>query len=108
MPLYAEILSKIYPVPLKTIFKQKFACSTETVSLKDALGRTLSKPIITSKSIPEFDTSSMDGFAVKKLSLGKIKRFKILGELPAGAITEFAIKPSECVRVYTGSRMPRS
>ena len=93
---------------LKAIFKQKSPCSTETVYLKDALGRTLSKPIVTRKSIPKFDTSSMDGFAVKKSSLGKIKRFKILGEIPAGAITDFAIKPSECVRVYTGSRMPEN
>ena len=93
---------------LKAIFKEKPTCSTETVYLKDALGRTLSKPIVTSKSIPEFDTSSMDGFAVKKSSLGKIKKFKILGDMPAGAKTDFAIKPSECVRVYTGSRMPKN
>ena len=93
---------------LREIFKKKPPCSTETVYLKDALGRTLSKPIVTKKNIPEFDTSSMDGFAVKKSSLGKIKRFKILGEVPAGAITNFAIKPSECVRVYTGSRMPKN
>ena len=68
---------------LRAIFK-KNPHSTETVYLKDALGRTLSKPIVTSKSIYEFDTSSMDGFAVKKSSLGKIKKFKILGDMPAG------------------------
>ena len=93
---------------LKALFKHKSPRFTETVYLKDALGRTLSKPIVTSKSVPEFDTSSMDGFAVKKSSLGKIKKFRILGEMPAGAITDFAIKPSDCVRVYTGSRMPKN
>ena len=93
---------------LKEIFKEKISFLTETVYLKDALGRTLSKPVITRKSIPEFDTSSMDGFAVKKSSLGKIKEFKILGEMPAGAKTDFSIKPTECVRVYTGSRMPKN
>ena len=93
---------------LKALFKHKYPRFTETVYLKDALGRTLSKPIVTSKSVPEFDTSSMDGFAVKKSSLGKIKKFRILGEMPAGAITDFAIKPSDCVRVYTGSRMPKN
>ncbi len=93
---------------LAKLFKQKFQNVTETIFLKDALGRTLSKPIIINKSIPEFDTSSMDGFAVKKSSLGKIRRFKILGEMPAGATTDFTIMPSECVRVYTGSRMPKN
>ena len=93
---------------LSQLFKQKFSCFTETVDLNDAIGRTLSKPIIIGKNIPEFDTSSMDGFAVKKSSLGKIEKFKILGEMPAGARTDFAIKPSDCVRVYTGSRMPKN
>ena len=91
---------------LKELFKQNFSCSTENINLEDSVGRTLSKPLIITKSIPEFDTSSMDGFAVKKSSLGKIDRFTILGESPAGTRLDYTIKPHECVRVYTGSRMP--
>ena len=60
---------------LKEIFKQDFSCLTEKIYLKDSFGRTLSKPVTINKSIPEFDTSSMDGFALKKSSLGKIERF---------------------------------
>ena len=67
---------------LKEIFKQDFSCSTENIYLKDSFGRTLSKPVTINKSIPEFDTSSMDGFAVRKSSLGKIFRFTVLGETP--------------------------
>ena len=93
---------------LKELFKQNFLCSVENIYLKDSIGRTLSKPLTINKSIPAFDTSSMDGFAVKKSSLGKINRFAILGETPAGARSEYSIKPSECVRVYTGSRMPKN
>ena len=58
---------------LSALFKKKISYSSEAVYLKDAIGRTLSKPIVVSKSIPQFDTSSMDGFAVKKSSLGKIQ-----------------------------------
>ena len=93
---------------LNILFKFKISCSTENIFLKDSIGRTLSKPLTVSKSIPEFDTSSMDGFAVKKSSLGKNTRFKILGETPAGAKSGYTIKPYECVRVYTGSRMPKN
>ena len=93
---------------LKEIFKQNISCSSESIHLEESLGRTLSKPLRINKNIPEFDTSSMDGFAVKKSFLGKIDRFKILGETAAGASSDFIIKPNECVRVYTGSRMPKN
>ncbi len=93
---------------LKELFKQDFSCLTENIFLKDSLGRTLSKPVTMNKSIPEFDTSSMDGFAVKKSSLGKIRRFTVLGETPAGARSSHRIKADECVKVYTGSRMPKN
>ena len=93
---------------LKEIFKQDISCFTENIYLKDSFGRTLSKPVTINKSIPEFDTSSMDGFAVKKSSLGKIGKFTVLGETPAGARSCYTIKPNECVKVYTGSRMPKN
>ena len=93
---------------LKEIFKQNISCSSENIHLEESLGRTLSKPLRINKNIPEIDTSSMDGFAVKKSSLGKIFRFKILGETAAGANSDFVINPNECVRVYTGSRMPKN
>ena len=92
---------------LEKLLKQDISCSTEHIYLKDSIGRTLSKPLIVSKNIPEFDTSSMDGFAVKKSSLGKIVRFKILGN-PAGAKSDYKVKSNECVRVYTGSKMPKN
>ena len=93
---------------LKELFKQNISCLSENIRLEESLGRTLSKPLTINKNIPEFDTSSMDGFAVKKSFLGKIDRFKILGETAAGASSDFVIKPKECVRVYTGSRMPKN
>ena len=93
---------------LKRILDQKILFPVEKVFLKDAIGRTLSKPITVSRNIPDFETSSMDGFAVKKSYLGKIERFVILGEIPAGAKSNYVIKPTECVRVYTGSRMPKN
>ena len=93
---------------LSVLFEHKFSISTEKIFLKDSIGRTLSKPLTVSKSIPEFDTSSMDGFAIKKSSLRKTKRFRILGEIPAGSKSGYVIKPCECVRVYTGSRMPKN
>ena len=74
---------------LKRILNHKISFPAEKILLKDAIGRTLSKPVAIRKNIPDFDTSSMDGFAVKKSSLGKIKRFKILGEIPAGASSRF-------------------
>ena len=93
---------------LNVLFEHEFSISSENIFLKDSIGRTLSRPLTVSKSIPEFDTSSMDGFAITKSSIGKIKRFRILGEIPAGYISGYVIRPDECVKVYTGSRMPKN
>ena len=93
---------------LNVLFKHKSLISTENIFLKDSIGRTLSRPITVNKNIPGFDTSSMDGFAIKKSSIGKIKRFRILGEIPAGSKSGLTIKSNECFRVFTGSKMPKN
>lgn len=93
---------------LKIILKQEISCTNENVNLDDALGRTLSRSITIKKNIPAFDTSAMDGYALKQSALKKYKKFKILGEIAAGDISDFTLGSNECVKVYTGSRMPKN
>ena len=63
--------------------------SSEDVFLQDALGRCLSKPIISTVDNPKYDVSAMDGYAINYDNYIKVdkkitKKLKVIGESSAG------------------------
>ena len=63
--------------------------STEDVFIQNALGRCLSKPVVSNIDNPKYDVSSMDGYAINynnytKIDKNIVKRLKIIGESSAG------------------------
>ncbi len=86
--------------------------SDEDIFLKDALGRCLSKPIISEVDNPKYDVSSMDGYAINYndfdiLKDSKNKKFKIVGESSAGIPYPKKINTLETVRIFTGAKLPK-
>ncbi len=79
---------------------------TEKLFISDSLDRVLAQNIIASENSPAFETSAMDGYAIKHedLSLGKIK---IIGNNPAGSIIEDEVVSGTCIKTFTGSLMPK-
>lgn len=77
----------------------------EKLSLQQCLGRVLAEDIIAEHSDPQFPTASMDGYAVihSDLEAGDIT---ILGDNPAGSDETRVLKSGECIKTFTGSRMP--
>jgi molybdopterin molybdotransferase len=79
----------------------------ETVSLDDALGRTLAEPISAKRTQPPFDASSMDGYAVRVADIANPPvRLRIVGSVAAGAGFAGKVGPGETVRIFTGAPMP--
>jgi molybdopterin molybdotransferase len=78
----------------------------ESIPLSTSLGRVLAEDIVAKYSDPQFPTASMDGYAVKHadLELGKLK---ILGDNPAGNDEQREIASGECIKTFTGSKMPK-
>jgi molybdopterin molybdotransferase len=76
----------------------------EIVSVTDALGRILSRPVIARKNLPSFDNSAMDGFAFKSSDAGK--RLNVSRIIFAGEIPEASLKEGECYRIMTGAQLP--
>ncbi|NLK67490.1 MAG: molybdopterin molybdotransferase MoeA [Campylobacteraceae bacterium] len=76
----------------------------EKVTLTNALNRYLAEDIVAKENYPEFETSSMDGYAVK---FGK-DEYKILGDTPAGTLNEIKLKDDECIKTFTGSLMAQN
>lgn len=95
-----KILSSIHPL------------SSETVTLADALGRVLASNIISQIDLPPFDNSAMDGYAVvardlREASATNPVNLRLLGRIAAGTVFDGEVKPGSCVRLFTGSPLPR-
>ena len=85
---------------------------TETVSLSAAMGRILAGDIAATEYVPDFDRSTVDGYAVRaKDTFGCTDAIPAIlplqGEVLMGEGAEFALNPEECVAVPTGGAVPR-
>ena len=68
---------------------------SEPVPLADALGRTLAEDVVSAGALPPFDTSAMDGYAIRLADLGSsptelpiagtVHAGEVPGDLPGGA-----------------------
>lgn len=80
---------------------------TERVHLSTAVGRVLRERTIARDSIPPFDNSGMDGFAVRMEDLAAVPaRLRLDGDIPAGKNPQGRIKPGSCIRIMTGAKVP--
>jgi molybdopterin molybdotransferase len=81
---------------------------TEAVSLHEAHGRVLALDIVAGESVPGFDNSSMDGYAVRHADLNSAPVvLSIVDEVSAGRTPSREVKRGEAVRITTGGQIPR-
>jgi molybdopterin molybdotransferase len=83
----------------------------ERVPLPEALGRVLGEDVTSAGDVPPFDSSAMDGFAVRAVdtrgaSPGSPVELKLAGESRAGAPADGGPGPGEAVRISTGAMLP--
>ena len=80
----------------------------ETLPLADAQRRVLGEDVRASHSLPPFDNSAMDGFALRGADLPAAgeRAFTLVGEVFAGAASAPDVAMGECVRITTGAPMP--
>ncbi len=79
----------------------------ERLPLADALGRTLAEPVTSRNTIPPFDNSAMDGFAVRTDDFdGGAATLEVIGEAVAGSVSDETVRPGTCVRIMTGAPIP--
>lgn len=89
---------------IQLIEKNTPSLLTEFVSLESLTGRTNAEKITAQISLPPFDQSAMDGYAICISS--DTTYYKIIGELPAGSSNHYELKEGEGVRVFTGAKVP--
>lgn len=84
--------------------------ATELDLLK-AHGTVLAEPVTSPVSLPGFDNSSMDGYAVHAADLEGATaqdpaRLRVVADIPAGDPNPNTIRPGLCARIMTGAPMP--
>ncbi len=98
---------------LRTVLRhaEGLCLATETISLDDALGRTLREDIVADEPFPAFANSAMDGFAVRALDVagateGAPLRLRVIERVAAGAIPARTLGAGEATRIMTGAPLP--
>jgi molybdopterin molybdotransferase len=79
--------------------------STQKLYISDSLGYVLAEDIIARYNSPEFETSAMDGYALRAEDLS-LDSIKIIDKNPAGSIVESKVSKGTCIKTFTGSLMP--
>jgi len=91
---------------LAQIFARIPAPSSERVPLRQAHRRVLAEPLIASHNQPPFDSSAMDGYAVRTSDVVPGRPLKLAGTAQAGARFVGMMSPGQCVRIFTGAPLP--
>ncbi len=76
----------------------------EEVSLLNSLGRVLGQDIVSTISMPPFDKSAMDGYAVA-LNDNSTK-FRMVEVIAAGDVPQKPIDKGQCAKIMTGAMLP--
>jgi molybdopterin molybdotransferase len=79
---------------------------TEELRLFEAGDRILAEDVLARVSLPRFDNSSMDGYAVRAADAVAGAVLRVIGEQPAGPDQGLKIDTGTAVRVYTGAPIP--
>ncbi len=79
----------------------------EVIFVGAALGRYLLQPIRARATLPSWDNSAMDGYALKGSDLDQIPvRLKVVYEALPGSVPGRPVEAGEAVRIMTGGPMP--
>ena len=81
---------------------------TEVVDVADSVGRTAAREVTTPISLPPFDSSAMDGYAIACNASGEVApgSYQVVGTSAAGHPFDEALRAGECVRIFTGAAIP--
>lgn len=78
----------------------------ENVPIAQALGRVLAKPWAAKRDQPPFDSSAMDGYAVRSEDTATERT--VIGTSAAGHAFKGKLKAGQAIRIFTGAPVPAS
>jgi molybdopterin molybdotransferase len=99
------------PEAVAEITKEISPRSKERVALLDALGRVLAADALAPYTLPQWDNSAMDGYAVRATDIEGATAenpvvLPVLETIAAGGFATRAVRPGETMRIMTGAPIP--
>ena len=82
------------------------ALTSERVDVLAALGRVLTERVRSTRRIPPWPNSSMDGYAVRAADVRPSATLRVVGRVVAGSLPTRAVGAGEAVRIFTGAPLP--
>ncbi|MEB3766700.1 molybdopterin molybdotransferase MoeA [Acinetobacter sp. MD2] len=79
------------------------------IALSHAHCHYLAEDVMSTIALPLFTQSAVDGYALKSEDVAAgLTTFKLVGEVRAGVSQQLEIQSGECLRIFTGGRVPES
>jgi molybdopterin molybdotransferase len=83
----------------------------ESVWIHDALGRVAAADAVSITDLPPWDNSAMDGYAIRAADVVAAAEaapvaLEVIGDVPAGADPDVAVRRGTAARIATGARIP--
>ena len=83
------------------------ALGAESVGLLQAPGRVLAEDVVARLTQPPFNSSAMDGYAVRAADIADVRTaLRVIGESQAGRRFDGTVATGEAVRIFTGAAVP--
>ncbi len=92
---------------LKLIVDNRPPLEIITIDLKHALGERCAQDVTAQLTMPPFDASAMDGYAIKAEDADVGAVLSVIGEAPAGMPYSGQIQTGQAVRIFTGGPVPK-
>ncbi|MCK9374180.1 MAG: molybdopterin molybdotransferase MoeA [Sulfuricurvum sp.] len=89
---------------LTQIYTLSRPLGSEIVPIENAIERVLAQEVIASYSLPSFDNSAMDGYAVRVSDAGKTLPQSYV--IFAGDGNDIRLVDNQCIRIMTGAKIP--
>src|SRR5262249_47969605 len=93
---------------LRAVLDNTTPLGVERVPILQALGRVLAEDIVSSRDIPGFDNSAMDGYAVRSEDLAAASettpvKLQVVETVGAGAMPSVRLQRGQAARTMTGA-----
>jgi molybdopterin molybdotransferase len=109
-----EFLKVVTPTEARARFAHAYTPrprGSEQVALRTAHRRVLAADIVAPEDLPEFDKSTVDGYAVRAADMAAAAearpvRLTLVGEVQMGSTPACAVGPGQAARIPTGGMLP--
>ncbi len=111
MPEFLTLLPPDDARNLLLSYLSRSKVESETIEVPSALGRVLADDITAPHPLPEFQRSTVDGYAVRAVDTHGASNslpayLNLIGEVPMGDSPEFEINTGQCALIHTGGMLP--